>query len=157
MRATMAEGDVEGGTTGDITVKVVTLDKTYVVEIGSDQTIAFFREHIRKIASIPASYRVRLIHAGRMLVEPEKSLTECQVINSSFVHCSAIEDTADKPWAQSTAAGGPCATCTGPFACRWQGDICQGPRITPCALVQHIWPAADNARAGRNICRHAFE
>ena len=33
----MAAGDAEGEPTGDITAKVVPLDKTYVVEIGSDQ------------------------------------------------------------------------------------------------------------------------
>jgi hypothetical protein len=33
----MAAGDAEGEPTGDITAKVAPLDKTYVVEIGSDQ------------------------------------------------------------------------------------------------------------------------
>lgn len=72
-------------------MQVVTLEKNFDVETRADATVDELREHVRTIASIPASHRIRLIHAGRMLTEGGKLLADCHIINSSFVHCSSIE------------------------------------------------------------------
>lgn len=89
----------------------MTLEKNYSVEMRGDATVEELREHVRKIANIPPSHRVRLIHAGRMLTEGAKLLADCHIINSSFVHCSSIEiveygDVNEKAGAEAVASGG---------------------------------------------------
>eukprot|EP01044_Picomonas_judraskeda_P001246 COSAG03_NODE_70_length_14773_cov_16.054711_7_plen_89_part_00 len=69
----------------------MTLEKNYAVEMRAAATVDELRQKVRAIAGIPQSHRVRLIHAGRMLTEGGKLLADCHIINSSFVHCSAIE------------------------------------------------------------------
>lgn len=89
----------------------MTLEKNYTVEMRAAATVDELRQKVRDIAGIPQSHRVRLIHAGRMLTEGGKLLADCHIINSSFVHCSAIEmveygDVSQKVGAEAAAAGG---------------------------------------------------
>lgn len=91
-------------------MQVVTLEKNYAVEMRAAATVEELREHVREIAGIPASHRVRLIHSGRMLTEGGKLLADCHIINSSFVHCSSVEiteygDVSDKAGSAAAAGG----------------------------------------------------
>ena len=90
-----------------ITVNLVTMDRTYPVEVSPTSSVGNFKQRVRKVAAIPVSHRIRLIHAGRMLAEDQKTLAECQVINSSFVHCSSLDETA---FAKVQPAG-ECSNC----------------------------------------------
>lgn len=98
-----------GGASGDtMRVKLVTLERTFSVDTRGSTSVDAFREEVRQVAAIPDTQRIRLIHAGKMLAEGHKTLSECQVINSSVVHCSAIEIAKSaQPWAASasTTAG----------------------------------------------------
>ena len=107
----------DGGEIRSITIKVVTLEKNYDVRMRAGATVEELREHIRGVAGIPASHRIRLIHAGRMLTEGGKLLADCHIINSSFVHCSSIEmsDYGDVPQKDGGGGGGGVAHTSGTY------------------------------------------
>eukprot|EP01046_Picozoa_sp_COSAG06_P082827 COSAG06_NODE_29803_length_550_cov_0.858093_1_plen_111_part_01 len=77
-RAHMGAED-DGGEIRSITIKVVTLEKNYDVRMRAGGTVEELREHIRGVAGIPASHRIRLIHARRMLTEGGKLLADCHI------------------------------------------------------------------------------
>jgi hypothetical protein len=107
-----------------ITVRAVFFEATHEIAIAADAPVGELRAAVCVAADIPAGHRLRLIHAGRML-EDGRTLAEANVINSSFVHCSATAAAAaPKPAAAApTTAGTYVQMGPGAAAAAASGDI----------------------------------